>query len=65
MPVEFGRDSKGKFARWGKHGKKYRYCKRVMSRWRAKELAARQGRAIKVSQARRKVVNHPKLFGLK
>lgn len=50
MPVETGKDSKGCFARWGKKGKKYRYkCGNSSARERAKNKAAKQGRAIKAS----------------
>ncbi|MBI3331813.1 hypothetical protein HYZ99_02525 [Candidatus Peregrinibacteria bacterium] len=38
MPVHKGRDSKGEYYQWGKHGKKYRGRG-------AKGKAARQGRA--------------------
>jgi len=49
MPVEKGKDSKGKFYRWGKSGKKYYYSDRS-SETRAKNKASKQGRAIKASK---------------
>lgn len=53
MPVERGRDSNGPYYRWGEHGKKYYYePNNERSRKIAEEKAARQGRAIKASQAR-------------
>jgi len=48
MPVHTGKDSKGCYARWGEHGKKYYYkCKDKESRERAENRALQQGRAIK------------------
>jgi len=48
MPVHTGKDSKGCYARWGEHGKKYYYeCNDKTSRERAKSRALQQGRAIK------------------
>jgi len=49
MPVQNGSDSKGKFYRWGKSGKKYYYSDGV-SETRAKNKALKQGRAIKASE---------------
>lgn len=46
MPVHTGKDSKGCFAQWGGHGKKYYYtCESDTARSRAKSKAAAQGRA--------------------
>lgn len=51
MPVMSGTDKFGSFYRWGKEGKKYRYIpNNKISRERAKALALKQGRAIKISQ---------------
>lgn len=48
MPVLLGSDSRGRFARWGKHGKKYRYPANHRDlRELAKAKAAAQGRAVK------------------
>lgn len=62
MPVQRGTDSIGYFYRWGESGKKYYYkftTRKVTDKGikrytqeTAKEKAARQGRAIKASQAR-------------
>lgn len=50
MPVHTGKDSKGCFARWGKHGKKYYYrCGDGKARSKAKEKANEQGRAAHAS----------------
>ena len=47
MPVQFGKDITGCFARWGKQGKKYYYeCGVESARNNAKQLAHKQGRAI-------------------
>ena len=45
MPVKYGKDKKGRFARWGRRGKKYYYSNKA-SRTRAVNKAKRQGRAI-------------------
>lgn len=49
MPVHTGRDKKGKYYRWGNHGKKY-YCNpsKKGSCDRAKKQAEKQGRAAYV-----------------
>ena len=44
MPVKTGKDKKGKFARWGSHGKKY-YSGSEEAKERAKKKATAQGRA--------------------
>lgn len=54
MPVRRGDDSRGPYYRWGEKGKKYYYKPGdKASRTRARNKAARQGRAIKASQSRR------------
>jgi len=46
MPVMTGSDSDGCYARWGGHGKKYRYkCGDKAGRERAKRKAGKQGQA--------------------
>ena len=45
MPVRLGRDKRGRFYRWGGHGKKY-YFKTARAGKLAKIKAARQGRAV-------------------
>jgi hypothetical protein len=51
MPVRRGRDSSGPFYQWGEHGKKYYYLAgSTISRNRAHDKAALQGRAIKARQ---------------
>ena len=46
MPTKTGKDSKGCFARWGDHGKKYYYeCGNRKAREAAKKKADKQGRA--------------------
>lgn len=46
MPIHTGKDSKGCFAIWGGHGKKYYYkCKNAAARKRAKAKAAKQAKA--------------------
>jgi hypothetical protein len=52
MPVNLGKDTKGKFYRYGTTGAKY-YFTGPITQKRAYELAARQGRAIQASKARR------------
>jgi hypothetical protein len=53
MPVARGRDGQGAYYSWGPGGHRYHYqAGHAPSRDRAKELAARQGRAIKASQGR-------------
>jgi len=53
MPVRQGRDSNGPYFQWGENGKKYYYDpKSNRSKEIARKKAARQGRAIKASQAR-------------
>ena len=53
MPVQHRIDSRGRFYRWGDHGKKYYYnLNSVRSKSIAREKAAKQGRAIKASQMR-------------
>jgi len=48
MPVRRGRDGKGPYYVWGQSGKRYHYTSNdKRSRERAKEYAAKQGRAIK------------------
>lgn len=49
IPVQKGKDSKGKYYRWGTRGKKYYYTNE-MSEAIAKNKARRQGRAIKSKQ---------------
>jgi len=44
MPVRQGKDKKGKFYRWGGHGKKY-YFSSERTRNRAKQQAGKQGQA--------------------
>lgn len=54
MPVQRGKDSDGAFFRWGASGKKYHYTEDdAESLTRAKAKAARQGRAINASRAKR------------
>jgi hypothetical protein len=51
MPVMLSKDKLGNFARWGNRGKKYYYIpNNKISREKAKALAFKQGRAIKISQ---------------
>jgi len=46
MPVTTGKDSKGCYAIWGEHGKKYYYeCGNAQARARARKKAQEQGRA--------------------
>jgi hypothetical protein len=46
MPVATGKDTKGCYARWGGHGKKYYYkCGDSAARDRAKVKAGKQGQA--------------------
>lgn len=45
MPLRFGKDRRGRYARWGTKGKKYHY-KTPKTRQRARNLALRQARAI-------------------
>lgn len=46
MPTRTGKDTKGCYARWGGHGKKYYYkCGDKKARERAKAKADAQGRA--------------------
>ena len=46
MPVHRGTDSVGAFYQWGLHGKRYYYrTSNYISRRKAMEKAARQGRA--------------------
>lgn len=53
MPVQQGKDSNGSYFQWGEHGKKYYYDpKSDRSKEIARKKAAKQGRAIKASQAR-------------
>jgi hypothetical protein len=50
MPVKRGKDSQGPYYQWGDSGKKYHYSAGDKgSRERAKEQAARQGRAARAS----------------
>ena len=44
MPVQQGKDRKGKFYRWGGHGKKY-YFSSERTRKGAKTKAGKQGQA--------------------
>ena len=44
MPVRTGKDKKGRFARWGGHGKKY-YFKTEAAKTAAKRKATKQGQA--------------------
>lgn len=47
MPVQYSKDTKGCFARWGQQGAKYYYkCGSKLSRSRATEKARAQGLAI-------------------
>ena len=50
MPTRTGQDSKGCYARWGRHGKKYYYaCGDTSARKYAVSKADRQGRAVRAS----------------
>lgn len=50
MPTRTGHDSKGCYARWGRHGKKYYYqCGSSAARKRAIYKANRQGAAVRAS----------------
>lgn len=50
MPVGHSKDSKGCFARWGQHGKKYYYqCRNSVMRKRADTKAGKQGAAVHAS----------------
>jgi len=50
MPVHRGIDSKGPYYQWGLKGKRYYYiANNFLSRIKAFNKAARQGRAIKVN----------------
>lgn len=50
MPVHTGKDSKGCFAQWGGHGKKYYYtCDNKEAQGRAKSKATAQGQAAYAS----------------
>ena len=47
MPVQFGKDQEGCYARWGKEGKNYYYkCNSEVAKENAKEKAIAQGVAI-------------------
>jgi len=53
MPVREGKDKNGPYFQWGHHGKKYYYDpSKPKSKEIARDKAAKQGRAIKASQAR-------------
>jgi len=54
MPVRTGKDRKGCFEQYGNQKKYYYKCGDKKARDRAKSKAAKQGRAIKVSQSRKK-----------
>ncbi len=53
MPVHKSKDSNGHFYRWGEHGHKYYFdANYALDMLNAYLKAAKQGRAIKVSQYR-------------
>lgn len=53
MPTRRGRDARGSYYAYGEGGKRYRYTPgNASSRSRAKNKAARQGRAVKARQHR-------------
>jgi hypothetical protein len=53
MPVRTGKDSKGCYAQWGNHGKRYYYtCGNERSRRRARQKAHLQGAAAERHGAR-------------
>jgi len=55
MPVQFGRDAKGCWARWGGSGKKYRFpCASRRGKAVAARKAGAQGAAVKRSGWREK-----------
>jgi hypothetical protein len=70
MPVRRGKDSKGPYYSWG-HLKKYRYkAGDSSSRTRARNLAAKQGRAVEwrkhggVEEKERKTQNEKRYVGV-
>lgn len=51
MPVRFGKDSEGCYAKWGEEGAKYHYkCGDESARERAVSKAKEQGRAIEANK---------------
>jgi len=51
MPIQYGKDSKGNFVRWGNSGKKYYYdAESSRSREAARGKALEQARAIKAHE---------------
>lgn len=60
MPVGFGKDSKGCWARWGSEGKKYYYeCGSDSGKAAAAKKAGAQGAAIKKSGYKDGMYIHP------
>ena len=55
MPVQFGRDASGCWARWGRSGKKYRFaCSSKKGKAAAARKAGAQGSAVRHSGWREK-----------
>lgn len=51
MPVNYGKDSEGCWARWGQQGKKYHYtCGNAQAREQARKKALEQARAIQANR---------------